>query len=27
MELSVPLKVEAKVGRNWGDMELYTGRQ
>jgi DNA polymerase-1 len=23
MELSVPLKVEVKVGRNWGDMELY----
>ena len=27
MELSVMLKVEVKVGRNWGDMELYTGRQ
>jgi DNA polymerase-1 len=27
MELSVTLKVEVKVGRNWGDMELYTGRQ
>jgi DNA polymerase-1 len=27
MELSVPLKVEAKVGRNWGDMELCPSRQ
>jgi DNA polymerase-1 len=27
MELSVPLKVEVKVGRNWGDMELCLGHQ
>jgi DNA polymerase-1 len=23
MRLSVPLKVEVKVGRNWGDMEVH----
>lgn len=27
MELSIPLKVEVKVGRNWGDMELHTSCQ